>query len=431
MIDSDRHNDLHDSIAGAVDARWMHQVEWLRTLVRFPSLRGQEAPCQDWLAGEFASRGWSVDRYTLDEVEMAGLPGFSPVVEADYGKAVQVVATVPAAEKRGRSLILQGHIDVVPTGPREQWRHDPFEPEIDGDWMSGRGTGDMKVGVSQMVFALDALKAIGMEPTADIFVETVSEEECTGNGALSTLARGYVADACLIPEAVGNRLLRAQLGAVWFRLRLAGRAAHILERGRLSSAILAMYEHVGALQALARDANVTARTTRWFEHLEEPVTFSIGKIKGGDWIGMVPAWCEADCRLGVLPGQDLADVRQSIVDAVSACAERLGMPIPEVSWIGFQAEAYALEPGGDAESALADAHRSVFGEGLADFTLPATSDVRQYGLYHGIPALCYGSVSEGIHGPGERTDLVSMKKTTVALALFIAGWCGVRPIHRA
>ena len=63
----------------AVETSWAREVAWLRTLVAFPSLRGQEAPCQDWIAGEFSRRGWSVDRYTLAEIDMSHLPGFSPI----------------------------------------------------------------------------------------------------------------------------------------------------------------------------------------------------------------------------------------------------------------------------------------------------------------------------------------------------------------
>ncbi|MFI4982901.1 MAG: ArgE/DapE family deacylase, partial [Nevskiales bacterium] len=78
----------------AVDANWDKEVAWLQTLVRFPSLRGREAPCQDWIAREFAQRGWSVDRYTLSEVAMDHLPGFAPVMDTDYANAVQVVAAL-------------------------------------------------------------------------------------------------------------------------------------------------------------------------------------------------------------------------------------------------------------------------------------------------------------------------------------------------
>ncbi|HZU65261.1 MAG TPA: ArgE/DapE family deacylase [Novosphingobium sp.] len=411
----------------ATAAALPRQTAWLADLVRFASTRGQEGDCQRWLAGQFAGRGWQVDLFSLADVALAGAAGASPAVEVDLAEALQVVAKVPARVTEGRSLILQGHIDVVPPGPRELWRHDPFDPQIADGRIHGRGTADMKVGVAAMVFALEALAAIGLEPTADIFVETVSEEECTGNGALGTLLRGHVAEACLIPEAVGNRLLRAQLGSVWFRLRLLGEPAHILERGPGASAILQMYDHACALQDLAAAANRLAAEDPWFGAMAQPVTFSMGKICGGDWIGMVPAWCEADCRIGVLPGQSVAAVREAICAQVAQCAARIGSAVPEVSWIGFAADPYVLAPGGAAEAALASAHELVFGAPLESFCLPATTDVRQYGVHYGIPALCYGSSGGGIHAANEYADLESMRQTTITLALFVALWCGVRP----
>src|SRR5690606_33784101 len=153
-----------------------------------------EALCQAWLAAEFSRRGWLVDSYTLDQFDIAGKPGDSPVVDADYSRAVQVVASHKVDKPAGRSLILQGHIDVVPPGAPELWEHPPFEPQVKDGMMSGRGANDMKVGVTEMIFALDALRDLGLEPASTVFIETVSEEECTGNGALSTLVRGYIAD---------------------------------------------------------------------------------------------------------------------------------------------------------------------------------------------------------------------------------------------
>ena len=76
--------------------------------------------------------------------------------------------------------------------------------------------------MSAAVFALDAIRAAGLEPTADSTVQSVTEEECTGNGALSTLARGYRADAVLIPEPTGAPITRAHVGVMWFRVRVRG-----------------------------------------------------------------------------------------------------------------------------------------------------------------------------------------------------------------
>jgi len=421
--------EIQDQIFKAVETNAEKQVQWLRRLVMFPSTRGNEAECQEWLAGEFQSREWTVDRYTLDEVAIEGLPGFSPVVGADYSKAVQVVATCKASEPAGRSLILQGHIDVVPPGALELWEHSPFEPRIVEGFMYGRGANDMKVGVTAMVFALDALKDIGYRPDADVYVETVSEEECTGNGALSTLVRGYRADACLIPESSDNTLCRAELGSVWFRLRILGAPVHVLSARDNANAILLAYEYIEALKQLTTEFNEEAKSHPWFSHIENPVRCSVGKINGGDWLGSVPAWCEIECRLSVLPGHSLESVRARVTQAVRSCAEGIDAArIPEVSWIGFQADGHVFEPGSDAEAVLAKVHEDILGAALVRTSETATSDTRQYDLYYGIPALCYGPRGTGSHSPAERADLASMVETTKIIAVFIAAWCGLKKI---
>src|SRR5690606_2836523 len=94
----------------AVDANFQKQVDFLAEMVRFPSLRGQEAPLQDWLAARLRERGYAVDRYTLEEVPVRHHPNASPVADTDYSRAVQVVAAHRPSQPKGRSLILQGHV---------------------------------------------------------------------------------------------------------------------------------------------------------------------------------------------------------------------------------------------------------------------------------------------------------------------------------
>ena len=87
------------TLEAVIDSNWERQVRWLQTLVRFQSLRGHEAPCQEWLAKEFEARGWIVDLYTLADARIHHLPGYAPLVGVDPARSVQVVATVlPSAD---------------------------------------------------------------------------------------------------------------------------------------------------------------------------------------------------------------------------------------------------------------------------------------------------------------------------------------------
>ncbi|MDB5369099.1 MAG: acetylornithine deacetylase or succinyl-diaminopimelate desuccinylase [Roseomonas sp.] len=422
---------LLDQIRNAVDANFEDQVEFLATVVRFPSIRGQEAPLQDFLARRFSERGYAVDRYTLDEVPLSSHPKASPVADTDYSRAVQVVAAHRPASPKGRSLILQGHVDVVPPGPAEMWTYPPFSATIKDGWMYGRGAHDMKSGVVANIYALDALRRAGFVPDADVYLQSVTEEECTGNGALSTLMRGYRADACLIPESTDRKLWRSHTGTLWFRLRVRGMPVHASITQSGSNAIFSAFRISQALLKHTAELNKAAPSHPWYKDVPEPIKFNVGVIKGGDWTGSTPAWCDMDCRISILPGDSVAEARRGVERCVAEAAGQdpfLAQFPPEFIWHGHTSDPYVLEPGSDAEAALAAAHLQVFGQPLETICTTAMADTRFYGLYYGIPALCYGNIGEGAHAFDERTNLAALRQTTLSIATFVAEWCGLRSI---
>ncbi len=350
------------------------------------------------------------------------------MVDVDPAGSIQVVGTYEPANATGRSLIMQGHIDVVPEGPVEMWTHPPYAAEIHDGWMYGRGAHDMKSGVAAMFFAMDALATAGLRPTARIHVETVTEEESTGNGALATLLRGYRAEAALIPEPTGGTITRAHTGTLWFRIRVAGIPVHVAVAQTGSNAIMSAFQLVQALYAHTLEANKAAANHPWYKGLDAPIKFNPGIIRGGDWASSTPAWCEVDCRIGLLPGQEVAAVQKAVEDAVAAAARADGFMAnnpPELTWHGFLADGYVLEPGTEAEAVLARSHEAAFGDEMPARITTAVNDTRFYGLYFGIPGLCYGPRGEGAHAFDERTHLDHLKTTTLSMALFIAEWCGV------
>lgn len=417
-------------LRAAVEAGFEAQVAFLQALVRFPSTRGNESPLQDWMARELAGRGYAVDRFTLADVPLASHPKASPMVEADPARSMQVVAAHRASDPTGRSLILQGHIDVVPAGPEEMWTHPPYAAVVRDGWLHGRGAHDMKAGVACMVFAMDAIRAAGLEPAADVYLQTVTEEESTGNGALATLLRGYRAEAALIPEPTGHTITRCHTGTLWFRLRVRGVPVHVAVAQDGSNAILSAMHLIRALQAHTAELNRAAKAHPWFGAVPDPIKFNPGIIRGGDWASSTPAWCEVDCRIGLLPGSDVAEAMSAVERCVADAARGdafLANNRPEVEWHGFQADGYVLEPGTEAERVLAEAHAAVHGGAMPERRSTAVNDTRFYGLYFGIPGLCYGPKGEGAHAFDERTSLADLRTCTLTLAAFIAAWCGVRP----
>ena len=421
---------LSQEILAAVSDKFDSQMAFTMDLMRHASLRGQEAEAQTSLYTALEERGYAMDRWAIDVDAIQDHPGFSPV-KVDYTNALNVVASHRPRNRQGRSLILNGHIDVVPTGPLEMWTHPPFEPQIEADWLYGRGGGDMKAGLCANIFAMDALRDLGLQPAAEVYLQSVTEEECTGNGALSALVRGYQADAAIIPEPEDDMLVRANVGVIWFRVHVRGRPFHVREAARGANAIEVAYRLIEALKDLETQWNEKRSEHRYFEDLEQPINFNVGKISGGDWASSVPAWCCVDVRAAIYPAVDPRDAAREIEACLAARSRDdpfLSENPPEVEYNGFFAQGYVLEEGSDAEKVLARAHATSFGSELRSFVTPGYLDGRVFVLYDNCPCLVYGPLSRDIHAFDECVSIASVKRITGTIALFIASWCGLETL---
>lgn len=373
-------------------------------------------------------RGLTIDRWALDPDELRTHPGHG-AIDVSYEGMTNVVGTYEPAEPTGRSLILNGHVDVVPDGPHEQWSRSPWDAHLEDGWLYGRGSGDMKAGLGAMMFAFDAVRAAGFDPAGRIHMESVVEEECTGNGTLATIQRGYRADAVLIPEPEEDMLVRANVGVVWARIRVGGKPTHPRQMTTGFNAIDAAIAVVTRLRRVEAEWNAERASHPHFEHLDHPINFNVGQIRGGDWPSSVPAWCEFDLRVALYPGMSADAAWERISEELRLAQDELGTPDATVTAekTGFYAEGYVLEEGSEAEAVLGTAHEAAFGSPLESFTTPGYIDSRLFVLYEGTPALVYGPKTEEIHGYDERTNVESLRRVTKSIAVFIADWCGVTP----
>jgi acetylornithine deacetylase len=419
---------LARKIMDAVNEGFDDQVALTAELVKFPSVRGAEHTAQDFVAEEMRRRGLSVDRWRIELEDIRHLPGFSPV-HVNYDNAINVVgAHRVSGTAKGRSLILNGHIDVVPVGPLDMWTRPPYEPYVERGWLYGRGGGDMKAGIAANLAIFDTLARLGLKPAADVFVQSVVEEECTGNGALACLARGYRAEAVLIPEPLWDKLIRAQVGVLWFQVTCRGVPVHVREARAGANAIEAAFPLMQALHALEERWNDRKGAYGHFAGVDHPINLNIGRIAGGDWPSSVPAWCTFDVRIAIYPGQKIAEAKQEIEETIRDAARQnrfLSNSPPEIVYHGFEAEGYVLEGGEEAVALLGRAHEQVTGKMLEEIATTGTTDARFFGLYADTPALVYGPTADSIHGFDEKVDLESVRRCTQAMALFVAEWCGV------
>ena len=417
------------AVRDAVSSLRLPAVEMLCRLVAEPSLLGDEASAQALMAQHFAGLGLRVDEFEIDEDKIRAHPGYSPSIVSYAGRRNVVGLHQPRGPVRGRSLILNGHIDVVPVGAQRLWTRPPFEPWIDGDKLYGRGAGDMKAGIVAYCMAFEALRRLGLEPAAPVVLQSVIEEECTGNGALACLVQGYQADAALIPEPIPG-IMTGQMGVMWVGIEVLGTPVHAAVAQTGVAAIEFAQYLCAKLKEIEAQWNEPGNRHPHYAHHDHPINFNIGKLSGGEWASSVATQCRADVRIGFYPGMKPAQVRALIEAALKAAYEahpKKSSVRYEVLYEGFQAEGMLVDMNQPMIDTLKDCHHAVAGGLMPLIASTATTDARFFQLYGGIPATCYGPQAGNTHGIDEWVSIDSMMEVTQVLALFIARWCGVNP----
>ena len=418
--------DHKDGVLQAVDAGWPEQLEFLRALVGQRSVLGNTNGAMGVAEPVLRELGMRLDRIPIDVDELREQPGFSPP-DWSYDGLYNLVGRLPGSGG-GRSLVLNGHLDVVPSAPDEHWTHDPWGGEVEGNRMYGRGAADMKSGVAAMLFAVQAVRRAGVELAGDVVAHLVIDEECTGNGTLACLAAGAVADACIVPEPFALSMVTAHPGVLWARVTVRGRAAHAALASEAVNSAEKMYVVLQALRQLEWEVNHEERHPA-FSEVGHPLNFNFGKLHAGDWTSSVPQICTMDVRFSCYPGENLDDVQQRFADRVAAAAmsdDWLRETPPEVRFYGFRAEGAVYDANSPIAQIVAANHQMLIGTPCARVPATATVDNRFFELHFGIPSVCYGPAGGLLHAPDEWVDLESVRLCTKVLAGALVDWCGVR-----
>ncbi|MGI5270536.1 ArgE/DapE family deacylase [Nonomuraea sp. CA-218870] len=412
--------DVETRVLDAIDES--DAVNLLAETVRVPSITGTDAESelQHHFAGLLTEAGMDVDVWKLDLDDLRGRDGF-PGTEAPRAEGYGVVGVtggdgVPA-------LALQGHVDVVPVGDLAKWEgSDPFAARISGDVLHGRGACDMKAGLVANVAVARAVRRAGIRLTRPLAVHCVVSEEDGGLGAFGTLARGHTAEAAVITEPTGGKVITANAGALTFRLEVAGRAAHGGARLEGVNAIEVFWPVFEAIRRLEAERNRDVPAV--FAGNPLPYPIEVGTVRAGDWASTVPDLLVAEGRLGVLLDEDPAAARAAFEEAVRSAAHPwLRENPPVVTWPGGQFASGRLPAG---HPLLAEVRRAVAdtgGAALQEAAAPYGSDLRLY-AGGGIPTLHYGPGDVRFaHAPREQVALKEFLDTIRALAVLTVRRC--------
>ena len=401
-------------------------VSTLGELVRVPSVCGteEENSLQAMLADQLAALGMDVDHWSIPLAETLAAEDF-PGVEVEREEAWGLVGRVPGADD-GPSLMLNAHVDVVPPGDLDSWGHaNPFAGSADRSFVYGRGTCDMKGGLVAALWAVRALVALRVPLRGDLLLACVQGEEDGGLGTYATLARGWRADACIIPEPTSLDLVPANGGSLTFRLRVHGLASHASRRTTGVSAIEKFWPVFQSLRALERERNEVTHPlmSRW----DLPYPIEVGMLRSGDWSSSVPDLLVAQGRYGVALEESLEDARRSLVAAVSHACEQdpwlRDHPV-EVEWWGGQFAPGRTDPDAAIIRTVAKAHSMVSEHQQSTWGAPYGSDLRLMTGLGGVPTIHYGPGDARLaHGPQELVPIAEVLTTARTLALVAIDHC--------
>jgi len=264
-------------------------VDLLQKLIRIESTNppGNERDLANFLADFFTKAGLEPELFEYE------------------GKRANLITRIKGSgEKPG--LIFSAHMDTVPAG-EVAWKFPPFSGTLDDGKIYGRGAADMKSGLAAMAEAAAILVKTCFSPTGDLILAFSYDETHGLQGAKHLVEGGHLdgAGAVLISEPSTLDVFIAEKGALWLRCRAKGKTAHTSMPQLGQNAI---FEMTRFLSRLEKDLAIND-----FDHpLLGAATFTVGTIKGGVTINVIPDVCETELDIRLVPGQDHVEIIERV-----------------------------------------------------------------------------------------------------------------------
>ncbi len=417
-------NERQKQVEIYIDAHANDAISSLQRMVQQPSVQGNEQGVQDIVIERLKQLQLEVDVWVPRYDELVKHPYFV-ASRNSYDGSPNVVGVL-LGQGGGKSIILNGHIDVVPEGDVTKWNQQPFSGHIENNKMYGRGTTDMKGGNVSLLLALESIIQCGIKLKGDVIFQSVIEEESGGVGTLATLMRGYKADAAIIPEPTNMKLFIKQQGSMWFRVTVEGRSAHGGTRYEGVSAIDKAWKVYDAIMKLETKRNA-AIDDPLYQHISIPLPINVGKIQGGSWPSSVPDLVTLEGRIGVGPHEEMNEVKKQLtacLKEVSDQDEWLHEHPARLEFFGGQWVPNFVERDHPFVDVLVDNFESLYNKKITIEASPWGTDGGLLGKVGGIPTLIIGPGETKVaHYPNEFIDLGEVIKASKLFANTILSWC--------
>ena len=394
-------------------------------LVRIPTINfppdGDEAPGQARLRAYYEALGLEIDQFSpADLPEYPSHPEFLPRNLEGRENLVGVWRGTGG----GKSVLITGHMDVVPIEPLPWTVTLPFEPKLKDGKLYGRGSADMKGGLAAAAIAVKMLKDEGFEPRGDVILESVVDEEYAGaNGTIASRFRGYNADFAIVPEASGLTICPACVGGMVFKISMRGVAGMPYTGEEIPNLGYDLGDLLGLIRDFSAYRMETAPKPKLWEGTAQGAQVVVTKVKAGEAYvsGQLSAPIEAWVELVMqsYPGESAAALERELNDYLRA---RFRDP----SILTIQPQYHYCRP-----AATDPAHPGVkaLSFALSAYAAPKvcgamfSCDMFALTELGGIPSVIFGPVGGRLHGPDEWVDVESLLIDARAMADFIRKWC--------
>lgn len=342
-------------------------IALLQALLRFHTENppGNEEPAARYL-GDYLAR-W----------------GFEPTYYEAAPRRVSLVARLRGAGG-GRSLALNGHLDIGPIG--SGWTRDPWGGEIVDGRIYGRGSGDMKSGLAAMVSAAVAVVRSGLPRRGDLLLMPTADESSGGHLGMGHIARQPVrpgADLAVVGEPTVGAVCIAHRGAVWAEITVVGKPGQAARPASGINAIMAMGRVLRAFEA-ELPGRLACRT----HPLLPAPSLNAGLIDGGAKPNVIAERCRVVVDRRTMPGERVEDVVRELTDVATAAVAGTGARV-EVRVL-MAKDASEIPAGHPLVAECRRAFEAVTGRTPEVRATPGYTDAHWFTLDLGIPAVIFG-----------------------------------------
>lgn len=425
-------NTYGSEIALTVDKNRDEYISLLQKMISFDSKiieagkYGDEAGIQKYLEGVFFDMGAQVDVFEPDNEKIKSYKGFN--ADHEYEGRNNVVAIFKGAGG-GRSILLNGHCDIVPAGDLDKWDTPPFQSVVKNGRITGRGATDMKGGSAAAICAIKLIKELGLKTKGDIIFESVIDEEGGGNGTIACCDRGYKADGAIIMEPTSLAVMPCNRGAFLAEFEVLGYPIHAAMKGKGQNAIEKAIKLISALKELENEWLMNKK----HDLLSNP-TINIGTICGGTGASTVAERCKVQFDVEFLPSELDADYNRHMVEPEDIKAEverKLATACQGDEWlrehpvdVTWYQETLCFETDPDCEftTTVKNGVKAALGSVVVD-GLPCGCDGAQLAHISGMPVIILGpGEAEQLHTANESVSVEKYLKAIEIYANIIIDW---------